>query len=130
MKNLTFGEYIEQLRKERSQSFRKCAEAIGVSAQFFSEVEKNRRPAFTAERLEKLKDFLHLNEEESTIMYDKAAESYKGKGIMVPADFSDYIVERDYAMAALRKAKELDADEKDWQVFIDELCKRKGLDNQ
>lgn len=58
-------------------------------------------------------------------MYNKAAESRKSKDTMVPQDFSDYIVERDYAMQALRVAKELDADEQDWQAFVDALRKRK-----
>jgi predicted DNA-binding protein (UPF0278 family) len=34
----TFGEYVETLRRKADRSLRKCAAAIGVSAQFFSEV--------------------------------------------------------------------------------------------
>ncbi len=58
-------------------------------------------------------------------MYNKAAESRKSKDVVVPQDFSNYIVERDYAMQALRVAKELGADEQDWEKFIEELKKRK-----
>ena len=116
-----FGEYVESLRKERGKSLRKTAEAIEVSAQFYSEVEKGRRAAFTVERLEMLKSFLNLSEDESNIMYNKAAESRKNTEF----DFSDYIIQRDYAMAALRVAKELSADEADWQRFVDELRTRK-----
>lgn len=121
----SFGDFIEAIRKSSGKSLRETARAIGVSPQFYSEVEKNRRCAFTADRLEKLKSFLGMDEEQTEDMYNKAAESRKGKDVVVPQDFSDYIVERDYAMQALRVAKELGADEEDWEKFIEELRKRK-----
>ncbi len=121
----SFGEYIEMLRKERGKSLRETAKAIAVSPQFYSEVEKGRRSAFTAERLDKLRAFFALPDEQAEIMYNKAAKSRKSKDVTVPQDFSDYIVQRDYAMSALRLAKELDANEEDWQRFVDELKKRK-----
>ena len=121
----SFGGFIEAARQSSGKSLRETARAIGVSPQFYSEVEKNRRCAFTADRLEKLKAFLEMNEEQAEAMYNKAAESRKGKDVVVPQDFSDYIVERDYAMQALRVAKELNADEEDWGKFIEELKKRK-----
>lgn len=68
-----------------------------------------------------LKTFLGLDDKEADHMYNKAAETKKNTEF----DFSDYIVQRDYAMSALRVAKELDADEEDWQRFVDELKNRK-----
>lgn len=124
-KDISFGDYIESIRLASGKSLRETAKAIGVSPQFYSEVEKDRRCAFTADRLEKLKTFLGMTEEQATEMYNKAAESRKSKDVVVPQDFSDYIVERDYAMQALRVAKELGADEQDWEKFIEELKKRK-----
>lgn len=121
----TFGKYIEELRKERGKSLRETAKAIEVSPQFYSEVEKGRRSAFTAERLEKLRIFLALPDEQADTMYNKAAESRKTKDVTVPQDFSDYIVQREYVVSALRLAKELDANEEDWQRFVDELKRRK-----
>jgi transcriptional regulator with XRE-family HTH domain len=123
--DMCFGSFIELIRQASKKSLRETARAIGVSPQFYSEVEKNRRCAFTADRLDKLKIFLRMNDEQAEAMYNKAAESRKSKDIVVPQDFSDYIVERDYAMQALRVAKELNADEQDWGRFIDELKKRK-----
>ena len=122
---VSFGDFIATIRQASGKSLRETARAIGVSPQFYSEVEKNRRCAFTADRLDKLKSFLGMNEEQTKAMYNKAAESRKGKDVTLPQDFSDYIVERDYAMQALRVAKELDADERDWEKFIEELKKRK-----
>jgi len=119
-----FGAYIEMLRRKRGRTMRETAIAIEVSSQFLSEVEKGRR-TLTAERMNKLNAFLNLSDEESRIMYDKGAETRRYKDTAVPQDFSDYIVERDYAMAALRVAKKLDANEDDWQRFVDDLIKRK-----
>ena len=122
---MTFGEYIEFIRKTKRKSLRQTAIAIGVSPQFYSEVEKNRRSALTVERLEKLRDFLEMTPEEYQTMSTKAAESYKGKNVAVPQDFADYIVERDYVMAALRTMKEMDADEADWKRMVEEFIARK-----
>jgi len=123
--DVSFGKFIEAIRQASGKSLRETARAIGVSPQFYSEVEKNRRCAFTADRLEKLKSFLGMDDEQAEAMYNKAAESRKSKDVVVPQDFSDYIVEREYAMQALRVAKELGADEQDWERFIEELKKRK-----
>ena len=46
---MSFGKYIEFIRKSRRKSLRETAKAIGVSPQFYSEVEKNRRCAFTVD---------------------------------------------------------------------------------
>ena len=127
---MSFGKYIESIRKARRQSLRKTAFAIGISPQFYSEVEKGHRCAFTAERLELLKNFLEMSPEESAQMYNKAAESYKGKNVAVPQDFTDYIVNNDYVMAALRTMKEMKADKEDWTKMIEEFIERKKGENQ
>ena len=106
-----------KLRLKQSE----LAEKVGISRQALLEIEKGRRSALTPERLEKFKAFLGLNSEETETLYNKAAEARKRSEF----DFSDYIIQRDYAMSALRVAKELDADEEDWQRFIDELKQRK-----
>ena len=130
MKNydeLTFGQFIEKKRKEcEGLSLRATANAIGVSPQFYSEVEKGRRSAFKTERLELLKKFLRLSEEEANIMYQKAAESRSKGDLPVPQDLPEYIVEHDYVMAALRVAKELNAGEEEWLRFVQQLQAQKG----
>ena len=124
-----FGVYIEAIRKAKKKSLRKTAMAIGISPQFYSEVEKGRRSAFTAERLDALKEFLELTPEEAEQMYNKAAEAYKGKNVAVPQDFTDYIVERDYVMSALRTMKSMDAGEEDWKRMVQDFIERKKGEN-
>ena len=82
-----FGRYIEQLRKIRGKSLRETGRAIGVSPQFYSEVEKGRRGAFTKERMEMFANYLVLNEEERRTLYDKAKAA---NNTALPMDCEDY----------------------------------------
>ena len=122
---MNFGDYLEFIRKSKRKSLRQTAIAIGVSPQYYSEVEKTRRSVLSAERLEKLRDYLELTPEEYQIISTKAAEAHKGKNKQVPQDFADYIVERDYVMAALRTMKEMDADQADWTRMVEDYKKKK-----
>ena len=63
-RELSFGEYLTQLREAKDVTLRELARKIGVSAPFLSDVEKNRRAPLTAERLEKVAAVLGLSEEE------------------------------------------------------------------
>ena len=47
-KEMCFGEYIESIRREKRKSIRQTALAIGVSPQYYSEVEKNHRSVLNA----------------------------------------------------------------------------------
>ncbi|MEG0721651.1 MAG: helix-turn-helix transcriptional regulator [Lachnospiraceae bacterium] len=123
---MSFGNYVKEKREERRKSLRETAKAIEVSPQFYSEVEKGRRTAFTPERLEKLKIFLLLNEAEAIMLYDLAAKLRTAADVAVPQDFADYVVENPFVVEALRLAKETDAGEKEWQVLLTELKTRKG----
>lgn len=122
---MNFGKFIETLRRSRELSLRSTAQAIGVSPQYYSEVEKGRRSTLTPERLELLRTHLSLSDAEKHLLYDKAAEARKTSEVMLPQDFSDYIIQRDYTMAALRVCKELNANEADWKRFVDDLKTRK-----
>ena len=129
IEEMNFGDYLEFLRKNKRKSLRQTAIAIGVSPQYYSEVEKTGRSVLSAERLEKLRDYLALTPEEYQILSTKAAEAHKGKNKQVPQDFADYIVERDYVMAALRTMKDMDADQADWKRMVEEFIARKKEQN-
>lgn len=122
----SFGEFLEAKRTEKKYSLRAMAKLLDISPQYYSEVEKNRRSAFTPEKLEKLVGILFLNEEEKDRLYVLAAQSKKTKGTAIAPDLPDYIMERDYVRSALRLAIDTDAGEEEWKVLIDELKRRKG----
>ncbi len=122
---MTFGEYLKHKREEKQISLREVARTLGVSAPFLSDVENNRRGPLTEERLADLAKVLNLNEKEQAEMYDIVG---KQKGLLAP-DLNPYVTERPYVNAALRAARNLEANEEDWQRFVDDLIKRKNGDN-
>jgi transcriptional regulator with XRE-family HTH domain len=122
---VTFGEYLKHKRDEKQISLREVARALGVSAPFLSDVENNRRGPLTEERLADLAKVLNLNENEKAEMYDIVG---KQKGLLAP-DLNPYVTERPYVNAALRTARNLEANEEDWQRFVDDLKTRKRGDN-
>lgn len=94
--------------------------------QYYSEVEKGRSSTFTAERLKLLARFLLLDDEESHVLYDMAAESRSSNDIVTPQDCADYMLGNSYVIEALRLSMETGAGEKEWQMFLDDLKARKG----
>jgi transcriptional regulator with XRE-family HTH domain len=120
-----FGEYLKGKREEKQISLRELARRLEVSAPFLSDVENNRRGPLTEERLADLAKVLNLNENEKAEMYDIVG---KQKGLLAP-DLNPYVTERPYVNAALRTARNLEANEEDWQRFVDDLKTRKRGDN-
>lgn len=120
--NITFGGFLAQKREERDITLRELARQLEVSASFLSDVENNRKPPLTVDRLEKVASIMLLSVEEKTKMYDLAGKQRNA----VPPDLPEYIIERDYVSAALRTARDLDAGEEEWQRFIEDLKRRKG----
>lgn len=123
---LRFGKYVESLRKSKGKSLRETAKAIQISPQYYSEVEKGRSNTFTSERLKMLVHFLHLDENETHILYDMAAQSRSSNDIVAPQDCADYMRANAYIVEALRMSMETGAGEKEWRVFLNDLKARKG----
>lgn len=117
-----FGEFIKEKRIAAHLTVRDFAKKLDVSAPYVTDVEKDRRNPFNNETLGKIESILELSEEELAQMYDLAGK----KRNEIAPDIPDYIMQRGYVSAALRTARDLDADEADWQRFVDELKKRKG----
>ena len=121
----SFGEYLKRKREGKGISMRELAKELELSATFLSDVENNRRAPLTEERLADLVVALNLTEDEKAEMYDIVG---KQKGLL-PPDLNPYIQDRPYVNAALWTARNLDADEADWQRFVEELIRRKSEDN-
>lgn len=117
-----FGSFLQSKREERNITLREMSRKLSVSAPFLSDVEKGRAAPLTKERLEKVAKILDLTEVERNEMYDIVG---KQKNIVAP-DVSDYVMERDYVSAALRKARDLNAGEEEWRRFVEELKQREG----
>lgn len=122
MEKITFGEFIRKKRLEQSITLRRMADQLDVSAPFLSDVEKGRRNPLDLDKMNQLADFLHMNSQERNTMYDLAG---RDRDTIAP-DLPEYIKDRGYVTAALRSLRDLDAGEKEWQEFVDELKLRKG----
>lgn len=119
---LNFGEFIVAKRTAKGISLRKMAEIVGLSAPFWSDVEKGRKNPPKLEKLELIAQHLMLTDEEKALMLDLAGKKRES----VAPDTSAYIMQNGYVAAALRTAKDLGADEEDWEKFVEDLKKRKG----
>jgi transcriptional regulator with XRE-family HTH domain len=122
---INFGEYLKKKREEKQISLRELARRLKLSAPFLSDVENNRRAPLTEERLATLAHVLNLSETEEAEMYDIVGHQ---KGLLAP-DLNPYVNDRPYVNTALRTARNLEADEDDWKMFIAELIKRKSGEN-
>ena len=105
----------------RGLSLRGLAAKLEVSPVYMSNMENNRRPAPTKEKLDHLIEILGLGQEDIERLLDLAARS---KTLQVSADLPEYIMQRDIVRAALRTAKEVDATDAEWQEFIDRITRR------
>lgn len=118
----SFGEFLQKKREEKQITLRKMADRIGVSAPYLSDIEKGRRNPPEMDKLDIIAGILLLSDEDKSVMLDLAGKMRNS----VAPDLPGYIMERDYVSAALRTARDLDADEADWLKFVEELKKRKG----
>jgi transcriptional regulator with XRE-family HTH domain len=121
----SFGEYLKHKREEKQISLRELARRLELSAPFLSDVENNRRAPLTEERLSTLADVLNLSEAEKAEMYDIVGHQ---KRLLAP-DLNPYVNDRPYVNAALRTARNLEANEEDWKRFVEDLIERKHGDN-
>ena len=119
---LTFGTFLRAKRLSRNISLRALAGMLELSPVHMSNMENDRRPAPKGQALLHIVETLELDKDEAERMYDLAAKS---KSIpSVAADLPEYIAEKDIVRVALRKAKDADATDAEWQEFIERLEQR------
>lgn len=117
-----FGAFIKAKREEKKITLRKMADLLDVSAPFLSDVEKDRRNPFDLDKLTLVSQILCLTSDEEELMFNLAGD----KRNSVAPDLPEYIMQRDYVSSALRTARDLNAGEKEWQDFVEQLRKKKG----
>lgn len=118
----TFAEYITQIRLDRKLTLRQVAEKLNVSPAYYSDVEKGRRNPLSLEKIELFSEITNMTADEKVMMLDLAG---KDRSEVAP-DLPEYIMGRDYVSAALRTARDLGADQNDWEAFVADLKRRKG----
>ena len=92
---------------------------MGVSPVYLCDVEKDRKPAPSDDRLKQIIQLLLLDKRAVEEMYDLAALSRSRPA--VSNDLTEYIMGNHLVRDALRKAKEAGATDEEWLAFIEGL---------
>jgi transcriptional regulator with XRE-family HTH domain len=116
---MEFGKFIEGKRLEKGITLRQMAVDISITPSYLSDIEKGRRYAPDKEKLEEIANKLGLNEDEKNKMFDLAGKTKEA----IPPDLPEYIMEKDLAVAFLRKARKNQISDEEWKELI------KNLDN-
>ena len=119
---LNFGDFLQKKREENRITIRNMAERIGISPTFLCDIERDRRNPPEKDKLDLIANALNLTSDEITLMMNLAGK----KRNTVAPDLPEYIMGKEYVVAALRTARDLNADESDWLRFVEELRNRKG----
>ena len=122
-----FGEYVKEKRLEKGINLRKLAEILDIVPAYMSDIEKGRRYPPDKDKIYKISEALNLSESETNKLFDLAA---RAKENTVSPDLPEYIMGNDTLRVALRKARDINADEDDWMKVIEMLeAKEKGDKN-
>ena len=107
--DLTFGQFISEQRQKHSMESQELAKALGISGAYLSQLERGVRTNPSTE----------LNKIETETLYDLYA---KVSGQISP-DLAVYVSSSETVRQALRTARDADATEEDWKLFIEQLNK-------
>lgn len=119
---MAFGKFIEERRKALGLTLRGFAAELDIAPAYMSDIEKGRRYP-PDKKLDEIAQILKLNETEKNSMFDLAAMA---KTKTVSSDLPEYIMEKDLARVALRRARDGKLSDEGWQEVIDLIDKKIG----
>lgn len=114
------GKYIEARRKSLGITLRGLAAKLSIAPAYMSDIEKGRRYP-PEKKLYEISEALQLDEDETNHLLDLAAVT---KDNTVSADLPKYIMEKDLARVALRRAKAGKLSDDGWREVIDLIDKK------
>lgn len=110
-----FGKFVRQKREEKKINLRKLAEILDIAPAYMSDIEKSRRYPPDKDKIETIAKTLELAEDEKNYLFDMAALA---KDNTVSPDLPEYIMENDLVRVALRRARDVDAGNEEWEKVI------------
>mgnify|MGYP003820371515 FL=1 len=113
----TFGDYIKSRREVLCKSIRGLALELDITPAYLSDIEKGNRYA-PEKYLEKMVQVLDIPDDEQYYFYDLAGKSRNN----IHSDLIEYLGKTEIARTAIRKARDLNISNTQWQNFIDEIC--------
>ncbi|NME83330.1 helix-turn-helix transcriptional regulator [Clostridium sp. SM-530-WT-3G] len=118
----SFGEFIAKKREEQRITLREMARLLKITPPYLSDIEKDRRNPPDKDKLDEIAKILCLSDEECNYMYDLAGN----KRNTIAPDLPEYIMDTYNVRVALRKARDLNLGEDEWNEIVKELENRKG----
>jgi transcriptional regulator with XRE-family HTH domain len=119
---VAFGKFIEERRKAQGFTLRGFAAELDIAPAYMSDIEKGRRYP-PDKKLDEISRLLKLTAEEKDVMLDMAAMT---RTKTVSPDLPEYIMEKDLARVALRRARDGKLTDAGWQKVIDLINKKVG----
>ena len=111
-----FGEYVKARREALGKSIRGLATELEMTPAYLSDIEKGNRYA-PEKYLQKMVELLQIVDGDVDYFYDLAGKSRNDNF----PDLTPYIGEKRIARVALRRARDLDIPDSQWQEFIDRM---------
>lgn len=118
---MEFKKKLKEIRQKKGFTLRGFAIAIDIAPAYLSDIEKGYRPAPSEDVLTKMINVLALEGKERDEFLDLAANSKN----TVASDISAYVQDNEAVRVALRRASNLNLNEKDWYRIIEEIEKEK-----
>jgi transcriptional regulator with XRE-family HTH domain len=119
-----FGKFIEERRKALGITLRGFATELEIAPAYMSDIEKGRRYP-PDKKLEDIVRILKFDDAAKEKLYDMAALT---RTKTVSPDLPEYIMEKDLARVALRRAKAGNLSDEGWREVIDLINKKVGDD--
>jgi transcriptional regulator with XRE-family HTH domain len=117
-----FGKFIEERRKALGITLRGFAAELDIAPAYMSDIEKGRRYP-PDKKLDDIARILKLEGTEKDKLLDLAALTRVNT---VSPDLPEYIMDKDLARVALRRAKAGNLSDEGWQEVIDLINKKIG----
>jgi transcriptional regulator with XRE-family HTH domain len=119
-----FGKFIVERRKALGITLRGFAAELEIAPAYMSDIEKGRRYP-PDKKLDEIARILKLDGKEKETLLDMAALT---RVKTVSPDLPEYIMEKDLARVALRRARDGRLTDEGWQEVIDLINKKVGED--
>ena len=109
----TFGKFVRQRREELGKTVRGFAAELGITPAYLSDIEKGNRAA-PKKFFQQIRIALGVPEDMMTEFEDLASAS---RGFQYE-DITPYLGKRPLARVALRKARDMDISDEQWEEII------------
>lgn len=126
---IEFGKFLKEKRINKGISVRAMASKLDISVSYLSELESGvKLPPNSSKKgygdlIQRIIEYLELNQEDENKMRE-LADSVLGSNGYMPNDMTKYVEDMPLAMAALRKAKNANLSESQWQKIIEQMDKK------